>query len=621
MEGNTSNPMNYKKKYQQARKAGYTDQEIMEHLATKDPSFKDKMVKAQESGYSPEEVLGYFNSAPIQKEEGAIEHYGKDIIKQGAQGFGIGALGTYGDILDLLGLQAKEILPGEKAKYEREFDVLQSMEEGKRPSVGQLMELGSDDDIAPRYSRLPSSQDVEKFGKQAALVSEPKTAAGRYARRVGRIGGGSLALGSTAIIAPIAAGAAGQTLEEAGAPPWAQAAAEIIAGLKFAPKSNIPITSKSKEVEKVIGDLRKAGYTEKDITLAKNALEERKILKKYASLTPEAENAIQQGVKNSETLFKEQIKKGLPGYAEGGLPYLEKQASNVYQSMEELAASVPIKNTEPVRKSIQGAIDYLEKYPLLKEQKEFIEFMKDGLNKLEGAKNAGKIAKGEEGALTAEFLTGFYRNLGKAGNWGDPKQKEYLLSLVKDGIKKTFAESGPEAAKFGKYFERTNETWKHWLNTRDLMETVEKANKVDGMNFKKVASILNETKNHELAKKVLGAEQLDNIKTITTGAEAIESLMKQIKPADRTSSAIKALEGVRALVTGDFRTLGAVIGIEAAKRLSIKLLIDPKKQNTMKRLISAAKNNSKQQAVILAQELVEDVSLEPEKQNGSSKNL
>ena len=56
--------MNYQEKYQQARKAGYTDQEIMEYLGTKDPSFEQKMVKAQEAGYSPEEVLGYFNSAP-----------------------------------------------------------------------------------------------------------------------------------------------------------------------------------------------------------------------------------------------------------------------------------------------------------------------------------------------------------------------------------------------------------------------------------------------------------------------------------------------------------------------------------------------------------------------------
>ena len=353
------------------------------------------------------------------------------------------------------------------------------------------------------------------------------------------------------------------------------------------------MTSKSKEVENVIKDLRKAGYSEKDITLAKSALEERKILKKYASLTPEAENAINSGIKNSENLFKEQIKKGLPGYAEGGLPYLEKQASNVYQTMEELASSVPIKNTEPVKKSIENAIAYLEKYPLLDEQKKFIEFMKDGLGKLENAD-------------TAEFFTGFYRNLGKAGNWGDPKQKEHLLGLVKQGIKDTFSQSGPEAAKFGKVFDVTNEAWKKWLNARDLMQTIEKAQSVEGMNFKKITSILNDPQNHELAKKVLGPEQVQNIKSISEGAQAIESLLKQIPKNNKDIKSLKYLEGIRSVLTGDYRPLAAIIGMEAAKRWATTLLVNPEKQNRMKRLIVAAKNNSPQQAAILAQELVKD---------------
>ena len=598
----------YQDQYRAAKQDGYTDEEIMAYLAENDPDFSSKMNSALQDGYSEEEILGYFNSAPRQKEEGAVELYGKDILKQGAQGFGIGALGTYGDILDLLGLQSKEILPGEKAKYSREFDILQRMEEGKRPSAAELMELSGDDDIAPRYSRLPSSQDVEEFGTKLGLVSEPKTAAGRYARRIGRIGGGGVSLGAGGIASPIAAGVAGQTLEELGAPAWAQAAAEIVAGLKFAPKTNVPITSKSKEVEKVIGDLRKAGYAEQDITLAKNALEERKILKKYASLTPKAENAIQKGVKNSEELFKQQIKQGLPGYAEGGLPYLEKQASGVYQTMEELASSVPIKNKAPVKKSIEDAIAYLEKYPLLDEQKKFIEFMKDGLTKLDKAD-------------TADFFTGFYRNLGKAGNWGDPKQKEHLLGLVKEGIKKTFSESGPEAAKFGKYFDKTNEAWKHWLNTRDLMETIEKASTVEGMNFKKLSHILNDPKNHELAKKVLGPEQLENIKTINKGAEAIESLLKQIPKADQSSKMIKSLEAARAFFTGSWKTLGALMAYETARSVATKLLIDPKKQNIAKKLIAAAKNNAPQQAAILAQELVEDETVHPKKDEKATKNL
>lgn len=583
--------MSYQDKYQKAKQAGYSDQEIMEYLATKDPAFEDKMSKAQEAGYTPEEVLNYFNAPPKQEDLG-FGDYAADFGKQGVQGFGIGLLGTYGDVLDLLGLQSPGTLPGEDAQYSLQHDILTKMQQpGYVPSFSEIYALSDDDDIAPRFSRLPNSQDVENLGKELGLVSEPKTAAGRYGRRIGKLGGGGVAFGGGGIAAPIVAGAAGQTLEEMGAPPWAQAAAEIIASLRLAPKTNVPVTSKSKEVEKVLADLRKAGYSEKDLTLAKSALEERKILKKYASLTPEAENSIIKGVKNSEELLKEQIKKGLPGYAEGGLPYLEKQASNVYQSMEELAASVPIKNTAPVRKSIEDSIAYLEKYPLLDEQKKFIEFMKDGLTKLDKAD-------------TAEFFTGFYRNLGKAGNWGDPKQKEHLLGLVKQGIKDTFKESGPEAAKFGKYFDATNEAWKKWLNARDLMQTIEKAQNVDGTNFKKLASILNDPQNHELAKKVLGPEPLANIKSITQGAEAIESLLKQIPKNDKSIQSLKILEGLRSLFTGDYRPLAAIITLEGAKRLATSLLTNPERQNIMKRIITAAKNNSPQQAMILAQELI-----------------
>ena len=59
-------------KYQKARQAGYSDQEIMEHLAKKDPAFEGKIIKAQEAGYSSEEILAHFNSPPKQREESVV---------------------------------------------------------------------------------------------------------------------------------------------------------------------------------------------------------------------------------------------------------------------------------------------------------------------------------------------------------------------------------------------------------------------------------------------------------------------------------------------------------------------------------------------------------------------
>jgi len=162
----------------------------------------------------------------------------------------------------------------------------------------------------------------------------------------------------------------------------------------------------------------------------------------------------------------------------------------------------------------------------------------------------------------------------------------------------------PQAAKFGKYFDATNEAWKKWLNARDLMQTIEKAQNVDGMNFKKLSSILNESGNHDLAKKVLGAEQVKNISSISQGAQAIESLLKQIPKTDKSIQSVKFLEAIRSLFTSDYRPLGALIGMEAAKKYATSLLFNPKKQNHMKKLISAAKNSSPQQASIIIKEMI-----------------
>src|ERR1700743_1331741 len=101
--------MNYQEKYQKALQAGYSDEEIMQYLGNKNPEFEQKVLKAQEAGYTPQEVLSYFNKPNENKEQEQLNfgEYAKDFGKQAAQGLGIGALGTYGDILDLLGIQAK----------------------------------------------------------------------------------------------------------------------------------------------------------------------------------------------------------------------------------------------------------------------------------------------------------------------------------------------------------------------------------------------------------------------------------------------------------------------------------------------------------------------------------
>ena len=185
--------MNYQQIYQEAKKSNYSDEEITNYLLENDPDFEKIINEAKESGYTPKEVLSFFNEKPKSKQIG-LGDYVEDLGKQTVQGVGIGALGTYGDILDLFGLQPNETLPGEKAKYGRESDILEKLHSGQVPSVGELEDI-SDNDVIPRYSKLPSSREAEEFSQELGLVSEPKTAAGRYGKRIGKIfeGGPDLA--------------------------------------------------------------------------------------------------------------------------------------------------------------------------------------------------------------------------------------------------------------------------------------------------------------------------------------------------------------------------------------------------------------------------------------------
>jgi hypothetical protein len=137
------------------------------------------------------------------------------------------------------------------------------------------------------------------------------------------------------------------------------------------------------------------------------------------------------------------------------------------------------------------------------------------------------------------------------------------------------------------------------------------------MNFKKLSSILDKPENHELAKKVLGPEQLENIKAINKGAEAIGSLLKQFPSHQKVILGLEAVSALYYLITGDYKKAGAILGIEAARRLGTRMLINPKTQNTVKKIIEAAKNNSPQHAAVLAQELSE----EPSDNNHTNKNL
>lgn len=224
----------------------------------------------------------------------------KYIGKTGAQ-FGksavAGLTGTYGDILSLVGLNPKENLtPGQKSLYEAEFEATES-----------ALPFLQDEDILPRFSRLPTSQEVGEFiGEE-----EPETRAERYAQRAGRAIGGGAALGGGAkTISSLATAAGiGQTAKELGAPESIATTLELLS--LFGPHALANKAYGPKKLKELIEYARKKGLTEEEIAgLVKG---ERKVkalakISKKGGKTERLLDSIQEKAGNSLQSVKESTK-------------------------------------------------------------------------------------------------------------------------------------------------------------------------------------------------------------------------------------------------------------------------------------------------------------------------
>jgi hypothetical protein len=81
---------------------------------------------------------------------------GKVTLRGAAKGFG-----GYGSTLDYLGIQAQDALPGQKARYGIESDILGKMQDPNySPRFEELSYLSEDDDVLPNYHRIASKDDI-----------------------------------------------------------------------------------------------------------------------------------------------------------------------------------------------------------------------------------------------------------------------------------------------------------------------------------------------------------------------------------------------------------------------------------------------------------------------------
>lgn len=521
-----------------------------------------------------------FTFKPVKesKKEESEQRTLKEVPKQFVKGVGSGFLGTYGDVLDFLGVQSKEVLPGEQTQYQMEA----------RATPEQLAYLTDSDEPLPRYSRLPSSEQVSQFTEELGGPGKPNTVEGKYAERAGRLLGGGLSTGSTALKAPLLAAGVGQALEEAGAPPWAQAAGEIITFAKTA-KSKRALTAKSPEIQNKINDLRKHGFSEQDLTLAKNSLEDRGFWKKISKHTEGAENKFKSVYETSEKKINDIMNKGFPGL-EKGLSNVRKDSSELYSALDDVSKNVVIKNPESFTNEAQKSISQLKKSLANTPQE------KQVINLLEEAIQASVEER------TADHYINFYQGMNQIGNWSSPKQREYVFKTVKDSIKKTFNDQGPEGKKLADLFEKSNESWKKFRQAEDVTNILEKASTEEGMNFSKLSKLLENPNNFDTISEAIGKESANNMKLISNVSKSIADLEKTMKGGvvKEALGAGKLWTLAKSLVTLDFTGLKGILGAEIGGRLATNLLTKPEYQNIHLKMLNSVKDKKYDKLRILS---------------------
>lgn len=145
----------------------------------------------------------------------------KELASAGVRGLAKGAGGTYGDVLSEAGslsrvatgnpldalaslfglgsspeipLQASQEREGALARQGAEHEILGRLLAGEKVSSPELAFL-SDEEVAPSYSRLPTSEDIGKYAQELGM-QPPTSRIGKSLEKAGQIAGGAAATGA-----------------------------------------------------------------------------------------------------------------------------------------------------------------------------------------------------------------------------------------------------------------------------------------------------------------------------------------------------------------------------------------------------------------------------------------
>jgi predicted nucleic acid-binding Zn-ribbon protein len=347
----------------------------------------------------------------------------KDVLQQaGAKGLA-GATGSYGNLLEALGMQLKsgEMLPGQKARTNLSYRLLERLNNGEALSPHELDFL-VEEDVLPFFSRLPTSKDVSQQIEQTTGIGEGKTPLGRITGRSAEFLGETAALGAggKALKTAAAAGAAGQSVRESGAPEALATGTELIASLAPGGISK-NLAPASKSAQKIIRSGKQLGLTDAQITPLIQGEKKAATLSKVAKKGEKTRNlfgSIKEKLGDTYSSLKEmpEAKKIL------SLDERSSLGKNLTKIEAELSKTL---SPSPDKKA---ALDYIEK----------------------------AIQTLHTHDVSPEYLMNFWQDINKSINWNRIQGGKKSLASLKAPISEALKKTSPQIAET---FEQTNELY------------------------------------------------------------------------------------------------------------------------------------------------------------------
>lgn len=523
--------------------------------------------------------------APGEKKKQTFGDYlktvAKDVPLQGGKGFAKGFGGAYGNIASLTGMNAPESPVEDELRNEqqRSLEVLNDPNASFMERLMANMSVTEDDDYMRRYAPLPTSTDIGELIDP--YIGEAETGPGRFSERIGQFAGGSAAFGSIDPKSALIAGGAGQTAEEMGLGPGAQLVAEIVA-LIAAGTIKGKAGSISKETQAKIDQLRKMGYTEKEITTAINAGKKTSIWKN-SKATNRSEQILEDIGTKSKELVEDVLEHSYPGIKEGGIESVHSAASKVFSETVEAGKKIPFKNpTKFVDKA-----------------KEVLKAFKEDISPLPGSQEAAivkelnnSIKKLSKGNQTADTAINIQKRLYQLGKYSSPGAREKLIGELQNSLKASLGEESPE---YLKMVEKANKGWRDYTNARKVSNLIEKTVDAEGgMNFGKMKTMVDNPRNRKVLEQALGPKQADNLYQIAKIGKDVGNVAKKFGKIDGNllyqTSRMAALG--YGLYEQNWYIVAGAIGTEAAQRLATRSLTDPKYQGLVIKGLNAIKSES-----------------------------